>query len=97
MIQGLAAPGAFTLSNLREKLQQLVLQFNALANATPNFAWAMALQGLRLVIKAAAGNANRGFGAAVATAPDNTLGPALKTDNVHYLLARSHRTRKLPS
>lgn len=84
MIQGLAAPGAFTLSNLREKLQQLVLQFNALATATANFAWTMRLQGLRVVIKATAGNANRGVGVPVVSAPDATLGAAIETGNVRY-------------
>jgi uncharacterized protein len=84
MVQGLAAPGAFTLNNLREKLQQLVLQFNARANATPDFDWAMELQGLRVVIKATAGNANRGVGVPVATTPDVTLGGAIETANTRY-------------
>ncbi|MGH6921416.1 MAG: phage tail sheath family protein, partial [Geminicoccaceae bacterium] len=84
MIQGLTAPGAFTLNNLREKLQQLVLQFNAVANATPNFDWAMELQGLRVVIKPTAGNANRGVGIPVATTPDGTLAAAVETANSRY-------------
>jgi phage tail sheath protein FI len=44
----------------------------------------MQLQGLRVVIKRSAGNANSGLGVAVATAPDNTLGAAVETDNVRY-------------
>src|SRR5690606_3458298 len=84
MIQGLAAPGVFALANLREKLLQLVAQFNALASATPDFPWTMRLQGMRVVIKATAGNANRGLGVAVASGADTALSDAIETDNVRY-------------
>jgi phage tail sheath protein FI len=84
MYQGLVSPAVNSLSNLREKLLVLVQQFNDRATATANFKWALSLQGLRIVLKPIAGNANAGLGTTVSTTPDATLGSAIQTDNIRY-------------
>lgn len=85
MYQGLTSP-VDSLLNLREKLLQLVQQFNDGATALADFNWALNLQGMRVILQPTVGNANMGLNADVTTTPDtdNTFGEALQKINVRY-------------
>ncbi|MEE8524968.1 MAG: phage tail sheath subtilisin-like domain-containing protein, partial [Thermoanaerobaculia bacterium] len=84
MLEGLVTPAFDSLTNVREKLQQLVQQFNDQALATPDFDWRLTLQGIRLVLEASAGDANAGFSTTIVSATDTGLGTSLEPDNVRY-------------
>lgn len=84
MVKGQAVPGFESLANVKEKLQQLVQQFNNKALATPDFNVSMELQGNRIVLKPTAGGANAGVGAAIATAPSTSLSDGIETNNARY-------------
>ncbi len=84
---GLAST-APSLLNVREKLTILATQFNTKAQNTANFHWRLEVQGLRLVFRPSAGQANQGNGAAITSTPAALLeaanGFVLANGNARY-------------
>jgi hypothetical protein len=77
-----------SLLNVREKLTILASQFNTKAQNTANFHWRLEVQGLRLVFRPSAGQANQGNGTAITSTPtaflDDTNGLVVENDNTRY-------------